>query len=114
MSKIKSGQRGLETMPAKECRPLKDVSTSHWPTFFIWVPLLGSLVAEMVNCLPAMQGTRVQSLAQEDPLEKEVAIHSSTLTWKIPWTEEPGRLQFHWIAKSWTRLSNFTFSPLLG
>ena len=40
-----------------------------------------------------MQETRVQSLGQEDPLEKEMATHSSTLAWKIPWTEDPGRLQ---------------------
>ena len=43
--------------------------------------------------MPAMQETRVQSLGWEDPLEKEMATHSSTLAWKIPWTEEPGRLQ---------------------
>ena len=42
---------------------------------------------------PTMQETWVQSLGQEDPLEKEMATHSSTLAWKIPWTEEPGRLQ---------------------
>ena len=47
----------------------------------------------MVKCLPAMQETWVQSPGQEDPLEKEVAALSSTLAWKIPWTEEPGRLQ---------------------
>ena len=47
----------------------------------------------MVKCLPAMWGTRVQSLGQEDPLEKEMATHSSTVAWTIPWTEEPGRLQ---------------------
>ena len=47
----------------------------------------------MVRNLPAMQETRVLSLDQEDPLEKEMATHSSTLAWKIPWTEEPGRLQ---------------------
>ena len=52
-----------------------------------------SLVAQMVKCLSAMQETKVQSLGQEDPLEKEMAIHSSTLAWKIPWTEEPCRLQ---------------------
>ena len=46
----------------------------------------------MVKRLPAMQETRVQSLGREDPLEKEMATHSSTLAWKIPWTEEPGRL----------------------
>ena len=52
-----------------------------------------SLVAQMVKRLPAMRETWVQSLGQEDPLEKETATHSSTLAWKIPWTEEPGRLQ---------------------
>ena len=52
-----------------------------------------SLVAQMVKCLPAVWGTRVRSLGGEDTLEKEMATHSSTLAWKIPWTEEPGRLQ---------------------
>ena len=52
-----------------------------------------SLVAQMVKHLPAMQETRVQSLGWEDPLQKEMANHSSTLAWKIPWTEEAGRLQ---------------------
>ena len=47
----------------------------------------------MVKNLPAMWETRVRSLGGEDPLEKEMAIHSSTLAWKIPWMEEPGRLQ---------------------
>ena len=46
-------------------------------------------MAQMVKCLPAMQETHVQSLGQEDALEKEIATHSSTLAWKIPWTEEP-------------------------
>ena len=44
--------------------------------------------------LPAMRETRVRSLSREDPLEKEMATHSSTLAWRIPWTQEPGRLQF--------------------
>ena len=52
-----------------------------------------SLVALMVKCLPAMQETRVQSLGWEDPLEKEMATHSSTHAWKIPWTGDPARLQ---------------------
>ena len=52
-----------------------------------------SLVAQMVKHLPTMQETQVRSLGREDPLEKEMATHSSTLVWKIPWTEEPGRLQ---------------------
>ena len=51
------------------------------------------LVAQVVKRLPKMQETWVQSLGQEDPLEKEIAAHSSTLAWKILWTEEPGRLQ---------------------
>ena len=50
-------------------------------------------VAQMVKRLPTMQETQVQSLGREDPLEKEMATHSSTLAWKIPWTEEPRRLQ---------------------
>ena len=53
-----------------------------------------SLVAQMVKCRSAMQETWVQSLGWEDPLEKEMAAHSSTLAWKIPWMEEPGRLLF--------------------
>ena len=48
----------------------------------------------MVKHLPAMWEIWVQSLCKEDPLEKEIATHSSTLAWKIQWTEEPGRLQF--------------------
>ena len=52
-----------------------------------------SLVAQTVKSLPAVQETQVWSLAQEDPLEKKMSNHSSTLAWKIPWTEEPGRLQ---------------------
>ena len=50
-------------------------------------------VAQTVKRLSTMWETRVLSLGWEDPLEKEMAIHSSTLAWKIPWTEEPGRLQ---------------------
>ena len=52
-----------------------------------------SLVAQRVKHLPAMTETWAQSLGQEDPLEKKKATHSSTLAWKIPWTEKPGRLQ---------------------
>ena len=53
----------------------------------------GSLIALLVKNLPAMQETRVQFLGWEDPLEKEMATHSSILAWRIPQTEEPGRLQ---------------------
>ena len=51
------------------------------------------LVAQRLKQLPGMQETRVRSLGREDPLEKEMATHSSTLAWRIPWREEPGRLQ---------------------
>ena len=51
------------------------------------------LVAQRLKCLPGIQETRVRSLDQEDPLEKEMATHSSTLAWRIPWREEPGGLQ---------------------
>ena len=54
--------------------------------------LKASLVAQMVKRLPAMWETWVRSLGQEDPLEKEMATHSSTFAWQIPWTEEPGIL----------------------
>ena len=47
-------------------------------------------MAQRVKCLPAMWETWVRSLSQEDPLEKELATHSSILAWRIPWTEEPG------------------------
>ena len=68
-----------------------------------------SLVAQTVNYLPAMWETWVRSLGWEDPLEKEMATHSSTLAWTIPWTEEPGRLQsMGWQSR--TRLGDFTLS----
>ena len=51
------------------------------------------ILAQTVKRLPAMRETRVRFLGREDPLEKEMAIHSSTLAWIIPWTEEPDRLQ---------------------
>ena len=66
-------------------------------------------MAQKVKHLPAMQETRVRSLGQEVPLEKEMATHSSTLAWKILWMEEPGRLSVHGVAKSRTRLRDFTF-----
>ena len=50
-------------------------------------------MAQRVKCLPAVREIRVQSLGGEDPLEKEMATHSSILAWRVPWMEEPGRLQ---------------------
>ena len=68
-----------------------------------------SLVAQTVKRLTAMQETRVQFLDREDPLEKEMAIHSSTLAWKIPWMEEPDRLQSMGSQRV-RQLSDFTFT----
>ena len=56
------------------------------------IVVLVSLVAQLIKKLPAVQETWVQYLGQEDALKKEMATHSSVLTWKILWTEEPGRL----------------------
>ena len=60
------------------------------------------LVAQMVKRLPTMWETWVQTLGWEDPLEKEMATHSSILAWKIPWTEEPGGLTVHGVTESQT------------
>ena len=59
-----------------------------------------SLVSQLVQSLPAMQETWVRFLGREDPLEQEIAIHSSILAWRIPWTEEPGRLQSRRLQQS--------------
>ena len=61
-----------------------------WATELNWTDFL---VAQLVKNQPAVQETRVPSLSQEDPLEKEQATHSSIVAWEIPWTEEPGGLQ---------------------
>ena len=71
----------------------------HWVTWealwdlYLTAYLRTSLVAQRFKRLPRMQETRVRSLGWEDPLEKEMATHFSTLAWRIPWREEPGRLQ---------------------
>ena len=70
-----------------------------------------SLVAQTVKSLPAIQETWIRFLGQEDPLEKEMATGSSTLAWKIPWTEEPGRLQFTGslrVGHNWATSLHFT------
>ena len=58
-----------------------------------WRSFRASLVAQRLKHLPGMQETWVRSLGWEDPLEKEMATHTSTLAWRIPWREEPGGLQ---------------------
>ena len=80
---------------------------------YFWIHSLGFAGDAIVKNLPGqcreMQDTWVWSLGQEDPLEEEMATHSSVLAWKIPWTEEPGRLYLaHGLAKSWTWLSMHT------
>ena len=82
--------------------------------FYSGVPwsLGTSLVVQMVKRLPEIQKTRVQSLGQEGPLEKEMATHSSTLAWKIPWTEEHGRLQsmgLQRVRHGWATSLSFAF-----
>ena len=71
-------------------------------------------MAQTVKHLPATWETWVQPLGREDLLEKEMATHSSALAWKIPWTEEPGRLHSMGVAKSWTRVSDFHFFTFIG
>ena len=68
------------------------IITKHFP-FHILVLTMDFLVAQMVKHLSTVHETRVQSLGREGLLEKEMATHSSILAWKIPWKEEPGRLQ---------------------
>ena len=70
-------------------------------------------MAQMVKRLPAMRETQVRSLGQEDPLEKEIATHSSILAWRIPWTEEPGRLQsvgLQRVGHDWTTSLSLSFT----
>ena len=74
-----------------------------------------SLVAEMVKHLSTMQETQDWALGWEDPLEKEMAIHSSTIAWKISWTEEPGRLQSigsQRVRHDWATSLHFTDTPI--
>ena len=66
---------------------------SHSQALGLGSPVETSLVAQMVKHLPTVQESWARSLGREDPLEREMATHSSTLAWKIPWTEEHGRLQ---------------------
>ena len=63
-------------------------------------------ITQTVKNLPAMQETRVQTMGREDPLEQEMATHSSFLDWRILWTEEPGRLQSMGLQKRWTQVSD--------
>ena len=75
----------------------------------VLLQLGASLVAQRLKHLPAMWEPWVQSLGLEDPLEKDMATHSSILAWRIPWAEEPGGLQSSG-SQSRTRLRDFTFT----
>ena len=88
------------------CNESDQISAYCVPYFYY-----SHLVAQTVKRLPTMRETRLQSLGQEDPLEKEMATHFSILAWKIPRKEEPGRLQsVCGVAKSRTQVSNYTFT----
>ena len=75
---------------------------------------MASLVAQRLKRLPPMWEIWVRSLGREDPLEKEMATHSSILAWRIPWTEEPGRLQSMGVAKSQIRLKPLSTGVVLS
>ena len=96
----------------KGCKESDMTERLHFLSFFInrsennssmWS--CGRKVAKMVKNLPAIKESWVQSLGQEDPLDKGMATHSRILAWRIPWTEESGGLQSG-IAKDWTQLSD--------
>ena len=81
----------LHTLTAYHDHPRRK---TQFPSLDNWqFPHQASLVAQTVKTLPAMLETQVRSLSREDPLEKGMATYSSILAWRIPWTEEPGRLQ---------------------
>ena len=83
---------GMETVLGESSRKRRSVHKLQWHYLrFAWV--LTSLVAQRVRRLPTLREIQVQSLGREEPLEKEMAPHSSTLAWKIPWMEERGGLQ---------------------
>ena len=87
-------RRQLQLLPLLCLKPTPHPSEGELLTAALLIPIMlitySSLVAQMVK--PTMRETRVQSLGREDPLEKEMATHSSILAWKIPWTEEPDGL----------------------
>ena len=87
-----------------------------WISWLWFGPFLttsqASLLAQRLKCLPAMWGTWVRSLGQEDPLEKEMATHSSIFAWRIPWTEEPGGLPstgLQRVGHDWATSLHFTY-----
>ena len=83
------------------------LSFAH-PLYGVLHGSMASLVVQRLKCLPAMWETWVRSLGREDPLEKEMATHSSILAWRIPWTEELGGYSPR-VTNSRTQLNDFTF-----
>ena len=99
-------------VPSKSLFPHSYVSSSSSMVGLTVTSSKTPLVAQMVKRLSTVQETWVRSLGWEDPLEKEMAIHSSTLAWKIPWTEEPGRLQSRGLQRvghDWATFISFPF-----
>ena len=91
----------FQTRVLRKSRPVLKISETRIQNRLVY------LVAHMVKNLPAIQETWVQSLSQEDPLEKGMATHSSLLAWRIPWTEGGAWWAIvHGLSKSWTRLND--------
>ena len=115
MTSLQKEPREREEGQCPRCRPTQALLVNYTSWYSSSSPPRhgASLVAQRLKRLTPMQETRVQSLGQEDPLEKEMATHSSILAWRISWTEEPGRLQFtgsQRVGHDWaTSLSLFTF-----
>ena len=98
---------GVETVLGESSRKRRSVHKLQWHYLrFAWV--LTSLVAQRVKHLPPMWEIRVQSLGREEPLEKAMATHTSTLAWKNPMDRGAWWATVHGVAKSQTRLSDFT------
>ena len=93
------GLAPLKTWPLSPAPPAPRLCWGFYMSLFAY------LVAQMVENLPALQETQIQSLGREDPLEKRMASHSSIFAWRIPWTEEPGGLQSMRSQKNRTWLS---------
>ena len=77
----------------KASKTTEDLNLSLKYLDYLVLSMRPTLVAQRLKHLPPMRETRVRSLGREDPLEREMATHSSILAWRIPWTEEPGGLQ---------------------
>ena len=105
-------EKTLESpLDCKKIKPVNPKGNQPW-IFIVYVLFVwASPVAQRLKHLPVMWETQVRSLGREDPLEKEMATHSSILTWRIPWMEEPGRLQsmgLQRVGHDWATSLHFT------